>query len=98
MIKRVGSHNKWFEGAAIFAPSTNNSLESFNGNLKIYKLQKEVLKINDFIFKSKEIFKEQSLRVVATKPQYTYRELENIKNTLYKISFTNHNFTNTLFF
>lgn len=70
----LGTHSNWFEGAADYTPSTNNSLESHNAVIKRKVTFRKRLPLNQFLLTMKEmtecisneLFKE--LRIIVEEP------------------------------
>lgn len=92
ILKRIKFNKNWFEGAFVFSPSTNNCLEAYNGVLKNHTFEKKIVKIDDFILKTIDIFNDKAKSEVLDKPKYTVEEMSPSDNFLYKIIFKGKNF------
>lgn len=51
----LGTHSNWFEGAAVYTPSTNNALESHNAVIKRKITFRKQLPLNKFLLIMKEM-------------------------------------------
>ena len=69
---KLQKDSNWYEGAALFAPSTNNAIESMNSNLKTNYLEGHQLPLFRFLLKCKQVIKDQIEIVVRMKPKYGY--------------------------
>lgn len=79
----LGVHANWFEGAAIYTPSTNNGLESHNAIIKRLITLRKCLPMNEFLVTMKEMATNISKtfsngqRVIATEPEIKRETYEN---------------------
>lgn len=79
----LGVHANWYEGAAIFTPSTNNGLESHNAVIKRSITLRRRLPMNEFLVTMKEMATNISKsfsngqRVIATEPEIKRETYEN---------------------
>lgn len=70
----LGTHSNWFEGAADYTPSTNNSLESHNAVIKRKFTFRKLLPMNQFLLAMKEMTEDISnqlsneQRIIAEEP------------------------------
>lgn len=70
----LGAHVNWFEGAAVYTPSTNNALESHNATIKKKVTFRRKLPLGEFLIAMKlmtsKISKEfsEGKRCIATEP------------------------------
>lgn len=59
----LGNHSNWFEGAADYTPSTNNSLESHNAVIKRKVTFRKRLPLNQFLLTMKEMTEDISMQL-----------------------------------
>lgn len=52
----------WYLGVAVFSPSTNNALETFNKVIKDSNILRERLQLSRFLFLAKEMVNEWSIK------------------------------------
>lgn len=70
----LGTHSNWFEGAADYTPSTNNSLESHNAVIKRKVTFRKRLPLNQFLIAMKEMTEDisnqlfEERRIIAGEP------------------------------
>lgn len=70
----LGVHSNWFEGAAVYTPSTNNALESHNAVIKRKITFRKRLPLDKFLLTMKEMTQDVSkqfsdgVRIIAEEP------------------------------
>lgn len=79
----LGGHSNWLEGAAIYAPSTNNALESHNANIKRNFTLRKRLPLNQFFISMNEMVVSASKKL-STGDQCITSEPTLTKNMLSK--------------
>lgn len=79
----LGAHSNWFEGAADYTPSTNNSLESHNAVIKRKITFRKRLPLNKFMISMKEMTEDVSQqlfderRIIAEEPTISKETMTN---------------------
>lgn len=78
----LGRHCNWYEGAALYTPSTNNAQEGYNGAIKKKVTLRRRLPMKEFLGSMKQMASDRSsqlfnkVRMVATEPIITKKAMQ----------------------
>lgn len=86
----LGTHRNWYEGAAIYTPSTNNALESHNSVIKRKITLRRRLPLNQFLMALEQLTEGYSnqfsnhIRCIETEPDITLKILRSATQMIHQ--------------